>query len=156
VFESHTRLEEQVAGLLQGIRAEAGGRYAAIVEPARVVFESFDEGDEQALRLRHFVERRSADLFALPAAMAGEQALDDLFEEWREDAFVVAVVNGRVALLLACPDAEAARAGLDRPLRTLADRLFRFEPRWRLDARGRGYFLGRARLEVVVVGRAAD
>ena len=44
-------------------------------------------------------------------------------------------------MVVVCPDAEQAQGLVDRPLRALADRLFRLNPAWRLDEKGRGLFL---------------
>jgi hypothetical protein len=85
--------------------------------------------------------------------MAGDGPAEDVFEGWEEDDFLLAFVNGRVALAVACPEAEAVRDAVMRPLRALADRLFRYNETWRLDEKGRGFFVGSARLDVVVVGR---
>ena len=51
------------------------------------------------------------------------------------------------------PEAERAQVLVERPLHALADRLFRLEPSWRIDEKGRGLFLSRPRLDLVVVGR---
>ncbi len=155
MFESRERLAEQIVQVLAGLRVETGARHAAILDASGVLFESGEdpEGDH-AVRLRHFLERRRHDLFAIPAAMGADQPMDDAFDEWKEDEFVLAFVNGRVALVLACAGAEAARDRLTRGLKVLVDRLCRWEPRYRMDARGRGFFFGRARVDVVLVGGA--
>ena len=59
------------------------------------------------------------------------------------DEFLLAFVNGKVALVVACPDAERAQGEVLRPLRALADRLFRLNAAWRVDEKGRGLFFGR-------------
>jgi hypothetical protein len=61
-----------------------------------------------------------------------------------------------VALVVACPDPEKLKEQAEPPLRALVDRLFRLNAAWRLDEKGRGLFLGRARLDMIVVGRAGD
>lgn len=152
MFESRARLARDIAGLLDSLRAAARGRYAALLDAKTVLFESADP-DQPGWALRRFLEERRNELFALPEAMAGDGPQSDLFEDWVDDDFYVAVVNRKVALVVACPDAEALRAPAERLLKTLADRLFRYEPSWRLDPRGRGYFLGRAQLDVVVMAR---
>jgi hypothetical protein len=153
VFESRERLADDILHLLDAVRQEAGGRYACLMEPGRILFESPEPEDRAGWTLRRLLEERSAALFSLPHSMAGEGPAVDLFEGWEQDDFLLAFVNGRVALAIACPDAEAVRDAVMRPLRALADRLFRYNETWRLDERGRGFFLGSARLDVVVVGR---
>jgi hypothetical protein len=154
VFESRERLAGDIVHLLDAVRQEAGGRYACLMEPGRILFESPEPEDREDFALRRLLEERSAALFSLPGSMAGEGPSEDLFEGWEHDDFLLAFVNGRVALAVACPDAESVRDAVMRPLRALADRLFRYNETWRLDEKGRGFFLGSARLDVVVVGRA--
>jgi len=139
VFESRERLADDILHLLDAVRQEAGGRYACLMEPGRILFESPEPEDREGWTLRRLLEERSAALFSLPHSMVGEGPAEDLFEGWEQDDFLLAFVNGRVALAVACPDAEAVRDAVMRPLRALADRLFRFNETWRLD--------------VVVVGR---
>jgi hypothetical protein len=57
---------------------------------------------------------------------------------------------------VACPDAESLRERAFPLLKALADRLFRYNETYRLDAEGRGLFFGRARLDIVVVGGARE
>jgi len=155
MFESSERLGHEIAALLDGLREEAGGRYACLLDPQQLLFET--AGDEPGVgALREILRHGRAALFALPGQLAGEGPSRDLFEGWDADDLFLAFVNGRVALVLACPDAESLRERLMRPLEGLADRLFRLEPRYRLDERGRGLFFGGARLDLVVVGRAPD
>jgi hypothetical protein len=155
VFESTQRLGEQIEGLLEAVRTRADGRYACLLEPDRILFESVAPGWSEAWTLRRLVEQHRAALFALPGGMESGAPLEDVFEGWRDDEFLLAVINGRVALLLACPEAEPQRERLLPVLQALADRLFRYEPRYRLDPEGRGFFLGRPRLDLVVIGRDA-
>jgi hypothetical protein len=152
MFESRTRLAQEIAGLLKALREEAEGRYACLVDRKTVVFEDAAEGST-GWDLRQFLDERREVLFTLPAAMAGEGPEADLFEDWSQDDFFLAFLNGKVAVVVACPDAEALRQPAQRLLRALSDRLFRFEPTYRLDASGRGFFGGRAQLDVVVVAR---
>ena len=154
MFESRERLADDIHRLLDAVRQEAGGRYVCLMEPGRILFESPEPEAHEEWALRRLLEERSAALFSLPNSMAGEGPAEDLLEGWEEDDFLLVFVNGRVALAVACPDAEAVRDAVMRPLRALADRLFRYNETWRLDEKGRGFFLGRARLDVVVVGRA--
>jgi hypothetical protein len=152
MFESAQRLREQIEDLLEGIRSGAGGRYACLLEPTRVLFERVAPDWREAWTLRRLVQEHSAALFALPASMASGAPVEDVFADWLDDEFLLAVINGRVALLVACPQAEALKERVLPPLQALADRLFRYEPRYRLDPNGRGFFFGRPRLELVVIG----
>jgi hypothetical protein len=156
MFESREKLSEEIAGFLDGFRAQGGGRFACILERKGVLFESAaPEGDGEWM-LRRFLEQRAEALFRLPAAMAAGEAMDDVFADWEGDGFFLAVINGRVALVVACPDPEALKARAEPPLRALADRLFRLNASWRLDESGRGLFLGRARLDLIVIGPAGE
>ena len=154
MFESSQVLTREIADLLHGLRVEAEGRYAAVVEPKGILFEDAEEA-EGGWMLRRFLEQHAAALFGIPQAMAGDGPSQDVFEDWTEDEFLLVFINGRVALIVACPSAESARQRTDAPLRALADRLLRYNERWRVDARGRGFFLGRPRLDLVVIGKAA-
>jgi len=154
VFESSSVLTREIGDLLHAVRVESEGRYAAIVEPKGILFEDAEEA-EGGWMLRRFLEQRAAALFEIPQALAGEGPSQDVFEDWTEDEFLLVFVNGRVALVVACPSAESAKQRTDKALRALVDRLLRYNETWRVDARGRGLFLGRPRLDLVVVGRVA-
>jgi hypothetical protein len=154
VFESSRRLSGEVVEILDAIRGLAEGRYACVVEPRGIVFESPEPEEREAWALRRFLEDKCGALFGIPKAMADGTALDDAFEEWHQDEFLLAFINGRVALVAACPDAEALRERVFPLLKALADRLFRYNETYRLDPEGRGLFIGRPRLDIVVVGGA--
>jgi len=156
VFESSRRLSGEVVEVLEAIRGLAEGRYACLVEPKGIVFESPEPEGREAWALRRFLEERGAALFAIPKAMAEGTDLDDAFEEWHQDEFLLAFLNGRVALVVACPDAESLRERAFPLLKALADRLFRYNETYRLDPEGRGLFIGRPRLDIVVVGGARE
>jgi hypothetical protein len=156
VFESSRRLSGEVVEVLEAIRGLAEGRYACLVEPRGIVFETPEPEGREAWALRRFLEEKCAALFAIPKAMAEGTELDDAFAEWQEDEFLLAFVNGRVALVVACPDAEALRERAFPLLKALADRLFRFNETYRLDPEGRGLFFGRPKLDIVVVGGAQE
>jgi hypothetical protein len=157
MFESRDRLEEEIGGLLDAFRTLGGGRYACLLEPkGRLLFESAEPRSEGHWMLRRFLEQRTEALFRLPSAMASGEAMEDVFADWEDDAFFLAFINGRVALLVACPDPEALKEQAERPLRALADRLFRYNAAFRLDEKGRGIFFGRARLDMIVVERAGS
>jgi len=156
VFESKERLAEDIAGLLGACAGATGGRYACVLDPKGVLFE---HGSEEGWVFKQYLSLRAARLFEIPAAMAAGAPLDDAFADWESragepaDEFLLAFLNGKVAVVLACPDAASAEHQVTRPLRALADRLFRFNPAWRLDEKGRGIFLSRPRLDLVVVGK---
>jgi len=152
VFESEARLSEEVRGLLDAVREATGARYACIAERRGIRFESAVAA-AQGVALRAFLEPRLAAIFELPAALAGTGPEQDAFEGWSADDFVLAFLNRRVALLVACDEAEAAREQAERLFTTLADRLLRLEPSWRVDAKGRGLFFGRPQVDWIVVDR---
>jgi hypothetical protein len=156
MFDSRERLARDIGELLSLIRGLVEARYACLAEPGRLVFEdppSEEAGNED---LRRFVERRTADLFRIPAALATGEPLEDVFDGWDADDFFLAFLNGRVALVVACPDGERLRARIDDPLRALADRLLRWKATYRLDPQGRGLFFSAPKLDVVVVSREPD
>jgi hypothetical protein len=169
MFESKARLQEDVRGLLDALRGLGEGRYAALFDAKDVLMQSPDEGlPPQAGMpfggdLRRLVQSRAEALFALPAALhapdvpaqgsQGGGEMPDLFEAWTEDEFFLAFLNGRVGLLVACPDAKRLEGESGKLLGVMADRLLRFNPAWRLDERGRGLFFGSPRLDTVVIER---
>ena len=159
MFESSARLADDLRGLLESFRALAKGRYAAILDPREIVFESAPPGETGHWVLRRFLEQRRDALFRVPAALAAGGEMEDVFADWNspageeEDEFYLAFLNGRVALIVACPDAEEVKSRADDLLRALADRLLRYNSAWRVDEAGRGLFIGQPRLDVVVVGR---
>jgi hypothetical protein len=153
VFESRARLASDIQRLLDVIREQAGGRYACLAEPAGLLFESVPEDAGDSWMLRQFLKERTAALFALPEAMASGGPAEDVFADWTEDEFFLAFINRRVALVVACPEAEAQREAALRPLKALADRLLRYNQAWRVGPQGRGnFFFGGAQLDIVVVG----
>jgi hypothetical protein len=169
MFESKARLQEDVRGLLDALRELGKGRYAVLFDTKGVLLQSPDEGlPPQAGMpfggdLRRLVQARAEALFALPAALRGPDAsgdrdqdgkeMPDLFEAWAEDEFFLAFLNGRVGLLVACPDAKRLEGESGRLLEVMVDRLLRFNPAWRLDERHRGLFFGSPRLDKVVIER---
>lgn len=154
MFESREHLGRQIEDLLETIRLHSRGRYACLSEPGRVLFERAEPSWDRSTALRALVEQQAAALFAIPASMASGDAMEDVFGAWADDEFLLAVINGRVALVVACPEAEPLRQALLPLLKVLADRLLRYEGRYRMDARGRGFFLGQPQLDLVVIGRA--
>jgi hypothetical protein len=157
VFESRDRLQEDVLRLVGALRGLGEGRYAVLFDAKGVLLESPDD-DARGAALRRLVESSPAALFRLPVALHGEAGAEgsemaDLFEAFEDDEFFLAVLNGRVGVLVACPDAKRLEGESGPLLKTLADRLLRYNPAWRLDERGRGLFFGNPRLDTVVVGR---
>lgn len=156
MFESEARLREDVIGLLATIREAADARYACVIERSGVRFE-IAEPTEAAWPSRQFLEARLARLFSIPKALADDEPIEDVFAEWeslagREDEFLLAFVNGKVGVVVVCPEAERLRDELRKPLEVLADRLLRMNSAWRVDEKGRGLFFGRPRLDLVVIG----
>jgi hypothetical protein len=78
----------------------------------------------------------------------------DPFEGWEHDELLLVFVNGKVALVVACPSAEASREPITKALHALVDRLLRWRSAWRLDERGRGLFFGRPKLQFVTVAHS--
>jgi hypothetical protein len=159
MFESSARLADEVRGLLDALRTLGRGRYAVVFDHKAILFESTEPDTTGHWVLRRFLEQRTEALFRIPAGLASGGEMEDVFADWsapageEEDEFFLAFLNGRVGLLVACPDAEALKAESDEALRALADRLLRYNAAWRLDEKGRGLFFGQPRLDVVVVGR---
>lgn len=153
MFESSERLAGEIGDLLDAIRGAAGSRYACLLEPKAIVFERAEPDFREAWALKRFLEQRSAALFEIPASLASGEAMEDVFAGWDEDEFFLAFINGRVALVVACAEAESARDRSMETLRALADRLLRYNERYRMDEKGRGFFVGRPRLDLVVIGR---
>jgi hypothetical protein len=156
VFESSRRLSGEVVEVLEAIRGLGQGRYACVVEPRGIILESPEPEGPEAWALRRFLEDKCAALFAIPQAMADGTALEDAFEEWHRDEFLLTFINGRVALVVACPDAESLRERAFPLLKVLTERLLRYNETYRLDPQGRGLFIGRPRLDIVVVGGPHD
>jgi hypothetical protein len=154
MFESRKRLQDEIVRLLDVLRELGAGRYACLIEPDSIVFESEPEGAEKGWMLRQFLKEKSAALFAVPEAMDTGGPAEDVFADWSDDEFFLAFINRRVALVVACPEAEPLREAAMPPLKILADRLLRYNQAWRLGPQGRGgFFVGRAQLDVVVVAR---
>lgn len=156
MFDSRPRLLEQIGELLEAIRVQAGGRYACLIEPGGLILERAAPGWSEAWTLRGLVERHKDALFAIPGLLASGGPIEDVFAGWDEDEFLLAVINGRVALVVACHEAEVVRDRSFPLLKALADRLLRYNESYRMDARGRGFFLGRPKLDLVVIGRSGS
>jgi hypothetical protein len=154
MFESHEKLGDEIRRLLGALRAMGDGRYACLIEPKGVIFEDADPGAPPPEPLRHLLERRTEALFAIPAVLASDaKAEEDFFADWEDDGFLLFFVNGRVAIIVACPEPESLREEAGRILEVLVDRLIRYNGAWRADEKGRGLFFSRPRLDTVVVPR---
>jgi hypothetical protein len=153
MFESSKRLGEDITALLASLRRLGSGRYACLIEPKGVVFESVDPEESGQWMLRRFLEQRTEALFAIPEALAADGPAEDMFADWERDEFLLAFINGRVAVVVACSEAEPLKEKAGELLRVLTDRLLRFNAAWRVDQKGRGLFFGRPKLDLVVVGR---
>jgi len=156
VFETSERLARDVAEALAVIRRLGDGRYACLLERSGLVLEDPPRGSGTGELLGTFLAARTAALFGIPEALATDAPLDDVLGGWEEDEFLLAFLNGKAAVIVACPDAERLRSAAEAPLTVLADRLFRWKPAYRLDPQGRGLFVSAPRLDIVVVGRPRD
>jgi hypothetical protein len=156
VFEAKERLEQDLLDLMAAILDLGDGRYACLVERSGILLETAEPEDAPLGALRRLIEVRAPSILGLAAALAGGGDMEDAFSGWEDDEFLVAVLNERVALVVACPDAEALKGEVDPPLRALVDRLLRWKPAYRFDAHGRGLFVGRPRLDLIAVGGHAE
>jgi hypothetical protein len=153
MFESGQRIREEIHTLLDVLRDIAHGRYACVMEPGAILFEAPEAEGNEIMTLRRLLELHAPAIFALPAAMEAEGPGPeaDPFEGWDHDELLLVFINGRVAVAIACPQAEANREALMKPLRALIDRLFRYKESYRLDAAGRGLFFGRPKVDFVTI-----
>lgn len=156
MFESRERAGEDIQRLLEGIRHEGEGRYACLLDRRALLFEAGEADDAEIVALKAILDRRREALFKIPASMAPDgPALDeDVFAGWEHDDLLLVFVNERVVMVVACPDAEALKAQVDRPLKALVDRLFRFDATYRLDAQGSGLLFGRAKVDTIVIAKS--
>ncbi|MFI5182851.1 MAG: hypothetical protein ACHQNV_00515 [Vicinamibacteria bacterium] len=157
MFESGEKLARDVGEALAVLRRLGSGRYACLLERDGIVLEDPDPGETGPAEasLRALLVARSRAIFGIPESLAADAPMEDVLGDSKEDEFLIAILNGKVALVVACPDAEALRDAGEKPLSVLADSLFRWKPAYRLDPQGRGLFVSGPRLDVVVVGRAA-
>jgi hypothetical protein len=153
VLESSQRLEREIGDLVALIRNDAGGRYACLLDRRSLFMEDAASEDPSIEPLRRLLEAQRDALFRIPGEMDAGGPAEDVFAEWKEDEFLLAFLNRKVGLVVACPDAEALRLRVDRPLRVLVDRLLRWKSAYRLDDEGRGLFFATPKLDLVVVGR---
>ena len=154
MFESKEKLASEIEGLLEALRRAGDGRYACLLDSKGVLFEAPEEPAAEIWPIRQMLRDRGDHLFEIPGAMEHETPIEDHFAGFHEDDFFLAFINGRVALVIACPNAEPLQRELMRPLKALADRLFRYDETYRFDDKGGGLFFGSPKLDLVVVGRA--
>jgi len=153
MFESATRLRKDVCEMLDALRALGSSRYAAVFDAAQLIAESPSEANEGEWALRRVLQGAAEALLRVPRALEAGEPLEDLFADFGDEEFLLAVVNGKLGLLVACPDAGRLKAESAGLLPTLFDRLLRLDDRYRLDERGRGLFWGSPRLDTVVIPR---
>ena len=94
MFESQSKLAEEISDLLLVVREVATGRYACLVEPEKTLFENPSEGGHDLAALQAFLEDRRSALFSLPSAMASGEPMEDVFAGWDRDEFFLAFLNG--------------------------------------------------------------
>lgn len=155
IFESRPVLRRDLLEAVEAIRRLGEGRYACVLDAGGIVLESPEPEDGRAFALRQLIQDGRAAIFAIPHSLAGEGPSEDAFAEWHEDEFLIAFLNQRVALVVACPDAERLKEEAAPLWPVWADRVLRFDERYRIDPRGRGLLFGSPRLDVVVIGGVA-
>jgi hypothetical protein len=153
MFESSSRLRRDVSEMLDALRALGAGRYAAVFDASELVAESPSQTNEGEWAVRRVLQAHAEALLGVPRALESGEPIEDLFSSFGDEEFLLAVVNGKLGVLVACPDASKLRTESTRLLPVLVDRLLRLEDRWRLDERGRGLFFGSPRLDTVVIPR---
>jgi hypothetical protein len=153
MFESASRLRKDVSEMLDSLRELAAGRYAAVFDAKEVVAESPSRTEEGEWTLRRVLQSQAGPLLRVPRALESGEPIPDLFADFGDEEFLLAVVNGKLGVLVACADAAKLREDAARLLPALVDRLLRLEDRWRVDERGRGLFWGSPRLDTVVIPR---
>jgi hypothetical protein len=166
VIASSERLKEDIAAVLGAIREEADARYACILDPRGIRFEVPEPLTDEGVALHRLLYASREDLFGIPRALAAGTEPPDVFADWEQDEFFLAFVNERVAVVVACAPfvnervavvvacahAEPVRETALPHLTILADRLLRFDERYRIDRQGRGLFFGQPKLDMIVVG----
>jgi hypothetical protein len=123
-----------------------------VLDAGAIVLESPEPADGRSFALRQLIEDRRAAIFSIPQTLADEGPMEDAFADWHEDQFLLAFLNQRVVLVVACPDAEALKDGAAALWPVWADRVLRFDERYRIDPKGRGLLFGSPRLDLVVIG----
>ena len=142
--------------MLGALRELAESRFAAVFDATAVVAESPAETAEGQWALRRLLQSKAEELLHLPRALQSGEEVADLFADYGDEEFLLAVVNGKLGVLVACADATKLKDDSERLLPALFDRLLRLDDRYRLDEKGRGLFWGSPRLDTVVIPRPAD
>ena len=142
--------------MLGALRELAESRFAAVFDATAVVAESPAETAEGQWALRRLLQSKAEELLRLPRALQSGEEVADLFADYGDEEFLLAVVNGKLGVLVACADATKLKDDSERLLPALFDRLLRLDDRYRLDEKGRGLFWGSLRLDTVVIPRPAD
>jgi hypothetical protein len=152
IFESRSVLRQGLLEAVDAIRTLGEGRYACVLDASAIVLESPEPADGRSFALRQLIEDRRAAILSIPQTLADDTPMEDVFSDWHEDEFLLAFLNQRVALVVACPDAEALKANGTELWPVWADRVLRFDERYRIDPKGRGLLFGSPRLDLVVIG----
>jgi hypothetical protein len=152
IFESRSALREGLLEAVNAVRTLGEGRYACVLDAGAIVLEAPEPADGRSFALRQIIEDRRAAILAIPQTLADGGQMEDVFADWHEDEFLLAFLNQRVALVVACPDAEALKENAAELWPVFADRVLRFDERYRIDPKGRGLLFGSPRLDLVVVG----
>jgi hypothetical protein len=152
IFESRTALREGLLEAVNAVRTLGEGRYACVLDAGAIVLESPEPADGRSFALRQIIEDRRAAILAIPQTLADGGQMEDVFADWHEDEFLLAFLNQRVVLVVACPDAEGLKGSAEQLWPVFADRVLRFDERYRIDPKGRGLLFGTPRLDLVVVG----
>jgi len=152
IFESRAALRQGLLEAVDAIRTLGEGRYACVLDAGAIVLESPEPGDGRSFALRQLIEDRRAAILSIPQTLADDTPMEDVFSDWHEDEFLLAFLNQRVALVVACPDAEALKENGTELWPVWADRVLRFDERYRIDPKGRGLLFGSPRLDLVVIG----
>jgi hypothetical protein len=152
IFESQSAVRQGLLEVVDAIRTLGEGRYACVLDARAIVLESPEPADGRSFALRQLIEDRRSAIFSIPPTLADEGPMEDAFADWHEDQFLLAFLNQRVVLVVACPDAEALRDRAAALWPVWADRVLRFDERYRIDPKGRGLLFGSPRLDLVVIG----
>jgi len=152
IFESRAALRQGLLEAVDAIRTLGEGRYACVLDAGAIVLESPEPADGRSFALRQLIEDRRAAILSIPQTLADDTPMEDVFSDWHEDEFLLAFLNQRVALVVACPDAEALKENGTELWPVWADRVLRFDERYRIDPKGRGLLFGSPRLDLVVIG----
>ena len=153
MFESPARLRRDVSEMLDSLRVLGAGRYAAVFDARQLVAESPSQTNEGEWALRRVLQSRAEPLLRVPQALENGEPIEDVFSDFGDEEFLLAVVNGKLGVLVACADASKLKTDSERLIPALVDRLLRLDGRYRLDDRGRGLFFGSPRLDTVVIPR---